>query len=139
MSDLTDTGGEWTNDWRHLKVELSGWIDARYIRTGMVSVRRAAVQADQAATTGSLWALQQAVQKLEKEVERHAADLARFRKEVGYFVAAVVQARALQADKPDELTPYEQEQQETARLLDESELGLDRIAEFYGINRKPPR
>ncbi len=137
MEDFTDTGGEWTQEWRHLKVELSGWIDPRYIRTSMGGVRKAAVQADQATTVGSLWQLQQAVTKLEKEVINHAVQLARFQKEVGYFVAAVAQARALHADKPDELTPYEQERQEAAAQHDAAELGLDRIAEFYGINRKP--
>jgi hypothetical protein len=137
MGNFTEIGGEWTQEWRHLKVELSGWIDARYIRTGMVGVHKAARQADQTTTKGSLWQLQQAVTKLEKEVSNHAVQLARFQSQVGYFVAAVVQARALNANQPDELTPYEQERQEAAAQHDAAELGLDRIAEFYGINRKP--
>jgi len=137
MGNFTEIGGEWTQEWRHLKVELVGWLDGRYIRSSMGGVHKAALQADQTTTKGSLWQLQQAVMKLEKEVSNHAVQLARFQSQVGYFVAAVVQARALNADQPDELTPYEQERQEAAAQHDAAELGLDRIAEFYGINRKP--
>ena len=136
MSD--DIGGEWTAEWRHLHVEAAGWLDARDVRQAMGGVREAALRVDRDLNKGNLWQLQQACQRLERESARYRHRLTKLHEQIGYLVAAVVQTRALNPDL-DDRTDWGRHQQQTEKLLAESELGLDRLAAFYGVNGKAER
>ena len=137
MNDHEDMGGEWTAEWRHLHLESTGWLDGRDVKLPLGQVRTAALRADKDLTKPNLYLLQQAVQNLEKALVNHQARILRLQKEVGWLVAAVVQTRALNPDLPN-TSRVERERQATEELLDESELGLDRVARFYGLG-KPKR
>ena len=139
VNDYGDLGGDWTADWRHLKVEMSPWIDGRQITFRLGMVHKAALAADKLETKANLMLLAQEVAKLEREVETQVHLLTKLRKEVGLFTAAVHQARTLAADKPDPLSPEELERQKTEDLLRQSEIGLDRTARLYGLDRHKPK
>lgn len=136
MSD--DIGGEWTAEWRHLHVESQGWADGRDLRQAMGDVRQAALTVDRDVNKGNLWKLQQAVQRLEKQSADYIHRLTKLHEQIGYLVAAVVQTRALNPDL-DDTTDWERHQEQTRQLLDQSELGLDRLAAFYGVDGKARR
>ena len=90
-------GGEWEQAWRDLKVQMEGWIDGRDISRNLYAVHRAAKIADQATDRAVLLELDRCVKQLERAVLNHASRLVQLQREVGYFVAAVTQARALGA------------------------------------------
>jgi hypothetical protein len=126
-------GGEWEQAARHMRIELEGWLEGRDIRTKLGLVDKAAQAADRTPTKGALFALDQAVLELERAVAQHEHRVSELRREAGYFVAAVHQARALAANQPNPKTPEELEAEETARLIALSEIGLDRLGLLYGI------
>jgi hypothetical protein len=132
-------GGEWEQDWRRLKVMADAFIHGREVIYRLSSLEHPAKAVDKLETDGGLMALDHAAKQLEKAVAIHAREVAELMLEVGYLVAAVVQARALKAGLPDPLSPEEEYHRETERLLDESELGLDRVARFYGLDGRPKR
>jgi len=126
-------GGEWEQAARHIRIELEGWIHGHAVTLKVNRVRTAAKAADRTPTKGALFALDQAVLELERAIVQHEKRVSDLRREAGYFVAAVKQARALAADQPDPKTPEELEAEETARLIALSEIGLDRLGALYGI------
>ena len=95
-------GGEWEQLVRHLRVEAAPWIQPRHITTRLHSLDKDAKAADRGETLGSLHQLEQAIRKLDREVAQYQHELERFRKEVGYFTAAVHQAITLAKQKPAE-------------------------------------
>ena len=139
MNDHDDTGDEWTAGWRHLHVESKGWLDGREVSMRLGQVRQAALEADRALTKSSLWVLQQACQKLELEVERHRNRVNELHKEVGYLIAAIVETKALNPDLPSYQSDWEDQQDRVRRTVDASDIGLDRTARLYGLDRKPKR
>lgn len=136
MSD--DIGGEWTAEWRHLHVEQQGWADGRDLRLALGTLREAALTVDRDLNKGNLWKLQQAAERLERESQRYIHRLTKLHEQIGYLVAAVVQTRALNPDLDDK-SDWERHQEQTEQLLAASELGIDRLAAFYGVNGKAAR
>ena len=132
IDEFEDIGGEWTAAWRRLSVLTKGWLDGRDINHALWEVKRAALVADDQGTKGAVQQLDKAVKRLESEVIKHQRRLIEIQKEVGYLVADVVQSRA---DAPN--TPgWVLEQDRINELLAESDIGLDRVAQFYGLDRK---
>jgi hypothetical protein len=88
-------GGEWEQAVRHLHIELAGWADGRDVIVKLLTVEKAAKEADRTGTKGTLAALDTAVKQLERAVVSHEKRYAHIRDEVGYFVAAIAQAKTL--------------------------------------------
>ena len=139
MNDYDELGDEWTEGWRHLHIESKGWLDGREVSLRLGQVRQAALEADRRLTKSSLWALQQACQKLELEVERHRHRVSELHKEVGYLIASIVQTKAMNPDLPSYYSEWEEQHRKAEQQLDASEIGLDRVAKLYGLDRKPKR
>jgi chromosome segregation ATPase len=95
-------GGEWEQLVRHLRVEAGPWIQPRHITFRLHSLDNTAKAADRGQSLGALHNLEQAIGKLDREVQQYQHELERFRKEVGYLTAAVHQAITLAKQKPAE-------------------------------------
>jgi hypothetical protein len=132
-------GGEWEQDWRHLKVMADAFIHGREVIYRLSALEHPAKAVDRALTDGGLMALDHAAKKLEQAVVIHARAVEELRREVGYLVAAVVQARVLKAGRPNDPSPEEEYERETERLLAASDIGLDRVAKLYGLDHRPTR
>jgi hypothetical protein len=128
-------GGEWEQDWRHLKVMADAFIHGREVIYRLNALEHPAKAVDKAITDGGLMALDHAARKLERAVEIHAKEVDELRRYVGDLVAAVHQARVLKAGKPNDPSPEEEYHRQTDRLLAESDIGLDRVAKLYGLDR----
>ena len=99
-------------------------------------------QREAAVDTGAMDAFNAAIQQLDSAVKRLEAQvikqqtrLAGLQKEVGYLVADLVQARADANNTPD----WVLEQERINELLAESDIGFDRLAQFYGLDRHRKR
>jgi hypothetical protein len=126
-------GGEWEQATRHLRVSAGPWIQPRDMTYHLGQLDRYAKRVDELETQGRLLELDQAIRKLEKAVRQYAHDLGRFEKQVGYYVAAVHQARTLAKGRPDPKSAEEVEEERLADLLAQSDLGVDRLGALYGI------
>lgn len=126
---------EWENDWRRLSVDFRAWGRMTEVSQALFRLEKASKRADEFEDKHTLIDLDQAAKKLEKAVAQHLHQVIRFQREVGYLVAAVVQARVLMADQPDRKRPEQVEAEEREQLLAESELGVERLAEFYNLKR----
>ena len=135
MDEFEDIGGEWTAEWRTLYVHTQGWLDGRDIKQALYETKRAALIADDQGTKAAIQQLDSAVKRLESQVIKQQTRLAGLQKEVGYLVADLVQARADANNTPD----WVLEQERINELLAESDIGFDRLAQFYGLDRHRQR
>lgn len=135
IDDYGDLGAAWTAEWRRLHVATDGWLDGRNVKQAMYNVKKAALIADELQTKHNVQQLDQAVKRLEREVLLHVKRLAELQKEVGYYVAAIVRHRALNAETPDPKPGWQLEQERIAELQAQAEIGLDRTAALYGLDR----
>ena len=135
MVSITDDmmGGEWEQHTRHLRVSAGPWIHPRDITYHLGQLDKYAKRVDELETQGRLIELDQAIRRLEKAVRIYASELEKFEKQVHQYIAVVHQTRTLAKGRPDPKSPQEIEEERTAELLAQAEIGLDRLGALYGI------
>lgn len=129
-------GGEWEQHARHIYVESDGWIRGHHVPTAIHTVRNSARIADALGTKGALHQLNQALAKLEVEIERYQGRMRSLREQVGLLHALVLRSQ----DEAPEMSDADLEEQRRQRLLAETDSGIDdalirRAAELHRRDR----
>jgi hypothetical protein len=128
-------GGEWEQIVRDLRVRALPWLQPRDMTYRLGRLERPAKSADALETRSNLLQLDRAVRELEKAARQYAHNLTEFQRHVADLIGAVHQARTLAEQRPDPISPHEEYELETERLLAASDIGLDRVAKLYGLDR----
>jgi hypothetical protein len=63
-----DPGGDWTQEWRRIHIDTSGWIRGGDIPTYLHRLRTRSLDADNFPSRSNLVALEDALRKLDKEL-----------------------------------------------------------------------
>ena len=123
-----DPGGDWTQEWRRIHIDTSGWIRGGDIPTYLHRLRIRSLDADNFPTRSNLVALEDALRRLDKELLTFQRKLDHVRFMVAAFEAVVLRATDASTDPAagDNGLPHA------------SDL-LERIADQYGNPKPKPR
>jgi hypothetical protein len=123
-----EVGGDWTQSWRSIHINTSGWIRGGDMPTYLHRLRTTAVTADNFPTKANLVALHEALRKLDREILYFERKLEHVRSMVAAFEAVVLRARDEWTEPApvDNGIPYEDDL-------------LERMSDLYGIPKPKPR
>jgi hypothetical protein len=123
-----DPGGDWTQEWRRIHIDTSGWIRGGDMPNALHRLRTKALAADNFPSTANLAALQDALRKLDEQVLLFQRKLDRVRFMVSEYEAVVLRARDewTEPAPTDNGIPYEDDL-------------LERMSNLYGIRQPKPR
>ena len=123
-----DPGGDWTQEWRRIHIDTSGWIRGGDIPTYLHRLRTHSLDADNFPSRSNLVALEDALRKLDKELLTFQRKLDHVRSMVAAYEAVVLRARDEWTEPPpvDNGIPYEDDL-------------LERMSDLYGIPKPKPR
>jgi hypothetical protein len=88
-----ELGGDWTQSWRSIHINTSGWIRGGDMPTYLHRLRTSALTADNFPSMANLLALHNAVRKLDREILYFERKLEHVRSMVAAFEAVVLRAR----------------------------------------------
>ena len=123
-----DVGGDWTQEWRRIHIDTSGWIRGGDIPTYLHRLRTRSLDADNFPTRSNLVELEDALRRLDKELLIFQRKLDHVRSMVAAFEAVVLRA----TDEWTELAPVDN------GIPYEDDL-LERMSDLYGIPKPKPR
>ena len=130
MSDIGDyeVGGDWTQEWRRIHIDTSGWIRGGDIPTYLHRLRTRSLDADNFPTKANLVELEKALRKLDLELTMFQRKLDHVRSMVASFEAVVLRATNewTEPAQVDNGIPYEDDL-------------LERMSDLYGIPKPKPR
>lgn len=130
MTDIGDyeVGGDWTQEWRRIHIDTSGWIRGGDIPTYLHRLRVRSLDADNFPTRSNLAALEEALRKLDLELLYFQRKLDHVRSMVAAYEALVLRARDESTESAafDNGLPYEDDL-------------LERMSHLYGIPKPKPR
>ena len=121
----------WQDEWRHLIMQMKGWVDGQDLRGTMSLVAQKAQRADEHDTLEFAYELQKAVERMDAAVKTYADRLLALRKDIGYLTAEIVKHRNL-------LNQHEREMAGRRDLLSDDEI-VDRLAKFYNLPDRAKR
>jgi hypothetical protein len=123
-----DPGGDWTQEWRRIHIDTSGWIRGGDIPTYLHRLRNRSLDADNFPSRSNLVALEDALRRLDKELLTFQRKLDHVRSMVAAFEAVVLRARDEWTEPApvDNGIPYEDDL-------------LERMSDLYGIPKPKPR
>ena len=121
----------WQDEWRHLIMQMKGWVDGQELRGTMSLVAQKAQRADEHDTLEFAYELQKAVERMDAAVKTYADRLLALRKDIGYLTAEIVKHRNL-------LNQHEREMAGRRDLLSDDEI-VDRLAKFYNLPDRAKR
>ena len=123
-----DPGGDWTQQWRRIHIDTSGWIRGGDIPTYLHRLRTHSLDADNVPSRSNLVALEDALRKLDKELLTFQRKLDHVRSMVAAYEAVVLRARDEWTEPApvDNGIPYEDDL-------------LERMSDLYGIPKPKPR
>ena len=121
----------WQDEWRHLIMQMKGWVDGQELRGTMRLVAQKAQRADEHDTLEFAYELQKAVERMDAAVQTYAHRLLALRKDIGYLTAEIVKHRNL-------LNQHEREMAGRRDLLSDDEI-VDRLAKFYNLPDRAKR
>ena len=123
-----DPGGDWTQEWRRIHIDTSGWIRGGDIPTYLHRLRTRSLDADNFPSRSNLVALEDALRRLDKELLTFQRKLDHVRSMVAAYEAVVLHAR----DEWTEPVPVDN------GIPYEDDL-LERMSDLYGIPKPKPR
>ena len=123
-----EVGGDWTQEWRRIHIDTSGWIRGGDIPTYLHRLRIRSLDADNFPTRSNLVELEDALRRLDKELLIFQRKLDHVRSMVAAFEAVVLRARDEWTEPApvDNGIPYEDDL-------------LERMSDLYGIPKPKPR
>jgi hypothetical protein len=123
-----EVGGDWTQEWRRIHIDTSGWIRGGDIPTYLHRLKTHSLDADNFPSRSKLVALEDALRKLDKELLTFQRKLDHVRSMVAAFEAVVLRARDewTEPASVDNGIPYEDDL-------------LERMSDLYGIPKPKPR
>ena len=123
-----EVGGDWTQEWRRIHIDTSGWIRGGDIPTYLHRLRIRSLDADNFPTRSNLVELEDALRRLDKELLTFQRKLDHVRSMVAVFEAVVLRARDEWTEPApvDNGIPYEDDL-------------LERMSDLYGIPKPKPR
>jgi hypothetical protein len=123
-----EVGGDWTQEWRRIHIDTSGWIRGGDIPTYLHRLRTHSLDADNFPSRSNLVALEDALRKLDKELLTFQRKLDHVSSMVAAYEAVVLRAR----DEWTEPVPVDN------GIPYEDDL-LERMSDLYGIPKPKPR
>ena len=123
-----DPGGDWTQEWRRIHIDTTGWIRGGDIPTYLHRLKIRSLDADNFPTRSNLVALEDALRKLDKELLTFQRKLDHVRSMVAAFETVVLRARDEWTEPApvDNGIPYQDDL-------------LERMSDLYGIPKPKPR
>ena len=123
-----EVGGDWTQEWRRIHIDTSGWIRGGDIPTYLHRLRTRSLAADNFPSRSNLIALEDALSRLDRELLIFQRKLDHVRSMVAAFEAVVLRARDEWTEPApvDNGIPYEDDL-------------LERMSDLYGIPKPKPR
>ena len=123
-----EVGGDWTQEWRRIHIDTSGWIRGGDIPTYLHRLRTRSLDADNFPSRSSLAALEDALCKLDEELLTFQRKLDHVRLMVGAYEDLVLHARDEWTEPAavDNGIPYEDDL-------------LERMSDLYGIPKPKSR
>ena len=121
-------GGDWTQEWRRIYIDTTGWIRGGDIPSRIHKLRTCSLAADNFPTEANLVELEKALRKLDLELKMFQRKLDHVRSMVAAFEAVVLRARDEWTEPApvDNGIPYEDDL-------------LERMSDLYGIPKPKPR